>query len=639
MVEETNIYQQVLKKYWGFDTFRSLQEDIIRSVGEGRDTLGLMPTGGGKSITFQVPALAHDGLCLVVTPLIALMKDQVENLKKKGIKAHAIHSGLTFNEIQTAFENCIYGDYKFLYLSPERLSTELFLTKLPHLKINLLAVDEAHCISQWGYDFRPSYMKIAEVRELLPDVPLLALTATATPQVVEDIQVLLNFKKKNVFQKSFERSNLAYVVRLSENKEEQLLKILESVKGSAVVYVRNRKKTREYAELILRNGIKADFFHAGLPQKIKDDRQEKWKSNQNRVMVCTNAFGMGIDKPDVRVVVHMDSPDSLEAYFQEAGRAGRDGEKAYAVLLWSPTDKMQLNRSATVTFPEPEVIKRVYDAVGNFFQIAVGSGSNANFDFNMGRFCAAYGFNVLTVFNSLKILQRAGYLAFSEDMDIPSKVMVLFDNFELYKFQVAHAALDPVIKVLLRSYTGLFTEYATVDEDLMAKRLNCTRDEVYQALQQLSRYHVIHYIPQRNTPVITYLQRREEIRHVVLPAEVYQKRKEQYRERVDAVIEYATSTHICRSRLLLSYFGENSNNNCGHCDVCINRKKTDLADNEFDSIADKLKLRMLKNPMPADQLVSIPGLLPEKIWKVLTWLEDVGLVGENEEGCMEWLKG
>lgn len=408
MVEEKNIYQHVLKRYWGFDAFRDLQEDIIRSVGEGRDTLGLMPTGGGKSITFQVPALAHDGICLVITPLIALMKDQVENLKKKGIKAHAIHSGLTFNEIQTAFDNCIYGDYKFLYLSPERLSTELFLTKLPHLKINLLAVDEAHCISQWGYDFRPSYMKIAEVRELLPNVPLLALTATATPQVVEDIQELLNFKKKNVFQKSFERPNLAYVVRPSESKEEQLIKILESVRGSAVVYVRNRKKTREYAELILRNGIKADFFHAGLPQKVKDDRQEKWKTNQSRVMVCTNAFGMGIDKPDVRVVVHMDSPDSLEAYFQEAGRAGRDGEKAYAVLLWSPADKMQLNRSATITFPEPEVIKRVYNAVGNFFQIAVGSGSNANFDFNMGRFCAAYGFNVLTVFNSLKILQRAG---------------------------------------------------------------------------------------------------------------------------------------------------------------------------------------------------------------------------------------
>lgn len=627
-----------MQKYWGYGTFRSLQEDIILSVGAGRDTLGLMPTGGGKSITFQVPAMAHDGICLVVTPLIALMKDQVENLKKKGIKAHAIHSGLTFEEIQTAFDNCIYGDYKFLYLSPERLSTELFLTKLPHLKISLLAIDEAHCISQWGYDFRPSYLKIAKVRELLPNVPVLALTATATPQVVDDIQQQLNFKTPNVFQKSFERANLAYVVRHAENKEEQLLKILESVKGSAVVYVRNRKKTREYAELLLRNGIKADFFHAGLPQKVKDERQERWKRNITRVMVCTNAFGMGIDKPDVRIVVHMDSPDSLEAYFQEAGRAGRDGEKAYAVLLWSPADKMQLNRSATVTFPEPEVIKRIYDALGNFFQVAVGSGEGANFDFNMGRFCAAFGFNALTVFNSLKILQRAGYMAFSEEMNIPSKVKVLFDNFELYKFQVANASLDPVIKLLLRSYTGLFTEYAAIDEELMGKRLNASCDEVYQALLKLSRFKVIHYIPQRDTPVVTYLQRREEIRYILLPPEVYQNRKDQYRERVDAVIDYATSSHICRSKLLLSYFGQKSSEHCGVCDVCIQRRKTELADKEFDAITKKIKSRLLQHPLPADQLVMMPDVDSDKVWKVLAWLEDVEMVGENQDGCIEWLK-
>lgn len=638
MENPVNIYRQTLQKHWGYGTFRALQEDIILSVGEGRDTLGLMPTGGGKSITFQVPAMAHDGICLVVTPLIALMKDQVENLKKKGIKAHAIHSGLTFEEIQTAFDNCIYGDYKFLYLSPERLSTELFLTKLPHLKISLLAIDEAHCISQWGYDFRPSYLKIAKVRELLPNVPVLALTATATPQVVDDIQQQLNFKTPNVFQKSFERANLAYVVRHAENKEEQLLKILESVKGSAVVYVRNRKKTREYAELLLRNGIKADFFHAGLPQKVKDERQERWKRNITRVMVCTNAFGMGIDKPDVRIVVHMDSPDSLEAYFQEAGRAGRDGEKAYAVLLWSPADKMQLNRSATVTFPEPEVIKRIYDALGNFFQVAVGSGEGANFDFNMGRFCAAFGFNALTVFNSLKILQRAGYMAFSEEMNIPSKVKVLVDNFELYKFQVANASLDPIIKLLLRSYTGLFTEYAAIDEELMGKRLNASRDEVYQALLKLSRFKVIHYIPQRDTPVVTYLQRREEIRYILLPPEVYQNRKDQYRERVDAVIDYATSSHICRSKLLLSYFGQKSSEHCGVCDVCIQRRKTELADKEFDAITKKIKSRLLQHPLPADQLVMMPDVDSDKVWKVLAWLEDVAMVGENQDGCMEWLK-
>jgi ATP-dependent DNA helicase RecQ len=632
-----NSYRDILKKYWGYDDFRPMQEDIICSVGNGHDTLGLLPTGGGKSITFQVPAMAKEGICLVVTPLIALMKDQVENLKQRGIKAYAIHSGLTYDEILTAFDNCIYGDIKFLYLSPERLSTELFLQKLQHLKVNILAIDEAHCISQWGYDFRPSYLKISSVREFLPEVPVLALTATATPQVVIDIQEQLHFKEKNVFQKSFERTNLAYVVRLAENKEDQLLRILSSVQGSAVVYVRNRKKTREYAELLQKNNISADFFHAGLAQKAKDTRQKLWKSGNCRVMVSTNAFGMGIDKPDVRVVVHMDAPDSLEAYFQEAGRAGRDEEKAYAVLLWSATDKAQLNRTVTTSFPEKDVIRRVYDALGNFFQIAVGSGEGQLLDFNIGRFCAAYGFNVLTVFNSLKILQRAGYLAFSEDVDIPSKVKVIMDNFELYKFQVANARLDPFIKVLLRSYTGLFTEYASIDEDELAKRLNVTRDDVYQALLALGRVKVIHYIPQRQTPLVNYLQRREEPRHLNLPPEVYSERKEQYRNRVDAVIEYATTAHICRSRLLLSYFGQKSSQNCGHCDVCVARKKSELSDIDFERIEQRIKKILSASPSTADKLVYEIGETPEKVWKVIHWLEEVDLIGENGDGSMEWL--
>lgn len=632
-----NTYREILKKYWGYDDFRPLQEDIIQSVGAGRDTLGLLPTGGGKSITFQVPAMAHEGICLVVTPLIALMKDQVENLKKKGIKAYAIHSGLTYNEILSAFDNCIYGDYKFMYLSPERLSTELFLSKLPHLKVNLLAIDEAHCISQWGYDFRPSYLKISEIREHLPGVPVLALTATATPRVVEDIQERLHFKEKNVFQKSFERSNLAYVVRHAEDKEEQLLRILKSVNGTAVVYVRNRRKTREYAEMLQRNGISADFFHAGLPQELKDNRQANWKSGKCRVIVSTNAFGMGIDKPDVRVVVHMDAPDSLEAYFQEAGRAGRDEEKAFAVLLWSVADKMQLNKSVTTTFPEKDVVRRVYEALGNFFQIAVGAGHEQIFDFNIGRFCAAFGFNVLTVFSSLKILQRAGYLAFSEDVDIPSKVMVLMDNFELYKFQVANAMYDPYIKVLLRSYTGLFTEYAPVDEDAIAKRMNVSKEDVYNAFQGLSKRGVIHYIPQRRTPLVTYLQRREETRHVVLPNEVYADRKEQYRQRVDAVIDYATLRNVCRSRLLLNYFGQQSTVNCGHCDVCLERKKRDLTDAEFEKIETLIRETLSRNPMAADELADSCGVDRAKAWKVLHWLEETDVIGENDEGLLEWV--
>ncbi len=630
------IYHDILRKYWGYDDFRPMQLDIIQSIGEGRDTLGLLPTGGGKSLTFQVPALAQSGICLVVTPLIALMKDQVEHLNRKGIKAYAIHSGLNYGEIERAFDNCIFGDYKFMYLSPERLSTRLFLEKLPHLKVNILAIDEAHCISQWGYDFRPSYLTIADVREHLPGVPVLALTATATPEVVEDIQTQLKFPKQNVFQKSFERSNLAYVVRRSEDKEQQLLKILDAVPGSAVVYVRNRKKTKEYAEKIQDHGIRADFFHAGLPQKVKDARQAAWMSGDCRVIVSTNAFGMGIDKANVRMVVHMDSPNSLEAYFQEAGRAGRDEKKAYAVLLWSPHDKAQLTRSIATTFPEVDVIRRVYDALGNFFQLAVGFGEHQVLDFNIGRFCAAFGFNVLTLVSSLKILQRAGYLYFTEMADIPSTVMMLMNDYELYKFQVANARLDPFLKVLLRSYTGLFTDYASIDEDLLAKRLNVSRDDVYQAFLLLSRLKVLHYNPQRRTPLITYLQHRFEPRHLKFPPEVYKDRMEQYGTRVESVIDYATSVHICRSRLLLRYFGQHSSVNCGHCDVCLERKKTHLSDEEFEKIEAGIEKELLQSPKPADDIISSLSFSSDKAWKVLRWLEEADVIAENEEGMLEW---
>jgi ATP-dependent DNA helicase RecQ len=632
----SNIYKEILKKYWGFDDFRPMQEDIIKSVGDGKDTLGLLPTGGGKSITFQVPALAKDGICIVVTPLIALMKDQVENLKKRGIKAYAIHSGLNIHEIQIAFDNCIFGNVKFLYLSPERLGTEMFLQKIKHLKVNLLAIDEAHCISQWGYDFRPSYLQIAKVREHLPNVPVLALTATATPAVVEDIQQQLEFAVKNVFSKSFERSNLAYVVRVADDKEQQLLRILTAVPGSAVVYVRNRKKTREYAEFLQRNGISADFFHAGLPQKIKDVRQSAWKNGGCRVMVSTNAFGMGIDKADVRVVVHLSAPDSLEAYFQEAGRAGRDEQKAFAVLLWSAVDKTQLLRNFDSSFPEPEVIKRVYDALGNFFQIAVGSGENMILDFNVGAFCKAFKFSVIVVFNSLKILQQAGYLVFSEMADIPSKVMVIMNNYELNNFLVSNSKLEPYLKLLLRSYTGLFTDYIAVNEDDLAKRLGESRENIYQSLLALSTYKVIHYIPQRTTPLVTYLQRREEVRHVVLPHSVYRDRKEQAQKRLESVINYATTTHTCRSTLLLKYFGQQKSNNCGHCDVCINRKKSELSDSEFAEIKEQLKSKLVLSSIDATELVYSLNYNKDKIWKVLNWLEEVDLVCEDENGYLTW---
>ena len=628
----SNNYHQILKQHWGYDSFRSLQEEIIISISEGKDTLGLMPTGGGKSITFQVPALAMEGICLVVTPLIALMKDQVENLKQKGIKALAIHSGLTYNEILTALENCIYGGFKFLYLSPERLATELFLKKLPFLNVNILAVDEAHCISQWGYDFRPSYLKIAEIREHIPDVPVLALTATATPIVVEDIQEKLLFKEKNVFRKSFERPNLAYVVRHAENKQEQLLKILESVKGTSIVYTRNRKKTREYAQYLMQKGITADYFHAGLTQKTKDQKQEKWKNNQTRVIVSTNAFGMGIDKADVRTVIHTEAPDSLEAYFQEAGRAGRDGLKSYAVLLWSAIDKAQLNRNIATSFPELEIVKKVYDSLGNFFTIAVGAGFDKTFDFNMGQFCHNYGFNIGNVLNSLKILQGAGYISFSEDVDIPSKVKMLTDNLELYKFQVANSQYDLYIKTLLRTYTGLFTEYACIDEEVLAKRMELTRNDVYNAFKELSRYGIMHYIPQRQTPLITYLERREETRFLSFPPEIYKERKEIHKKRVNAVIDYATKKHICRSRFLLDYFGQKESENCGKCDVCIENKKTELSDKEFNDISFKIREMLNSQKMSYEQIIKAIAFNKEKIGKVFAWLEDAEIISEDDEG-------
>ncbi len=633
-----NQYHEILKKHWGYDAFRPLQEEIIQSVGQGHDTLALMPTGGGKSITFQVPALAKEGLCLVVTPLIALMKDQVENLKRNGIKAAAIHSGLTYREIKITFDNAVFNHTKFLYVSPERLSTELFLEKLPHLNINLIAVDEAHCISQWGYDFRPSYLKIAAIREMLPDVPILALTATATPPVVKDITERLQFKSGKVFKKDFSRPNLAYVVRPAEDKEKELVKILKAVNGSTVVYVRNRKKTREYAHLLLDNNISADYFHAGLTQASKNDRQDKWKNNQTRVMVATNAFGMGIDKPDVRLVVHIDAPDSLEAYFQEAGRAGRDGKKAFAVLLWSNNNQKNLKKQVKTTFPEPEVIKRVYDAVGNFFQLPVGAGFQMVNDFDIAKFCSAFKMNALQVFNSLKILQRAGYMTFTEEIDIPSKVIFLEEGNELYKFQVANARLDPFIKILLRTYTGLFTEYAAINETDLAKKTGTTNEEVYKALQQLSKAGIIHYIPRRKTPLITWLQSREETRHLRLPPEVYEKRKQQYKDQIDAVIEYGTSDHICRSRLLLSYFGQINSENCGICDVCLSRKKSGLKEKRFNEIQETIKRITSQNPMEAGKLVDTLPFDKKEIWQVLKWLEDHEIIGETEAGEMEWLK-
>ena len=570
-----NKYQEILKQYWGYDSFRDLQEEIITSIGEGKDTLGLMPTGGGKSITFQVPALAQSGLCIVITPLIALMKDQVQNLRKRGIKALAIYSGMTRQEIVTALENCIFGDYKFLYISPERLDTEIFRIKLRSMKVSMITVDESHCISQWGYDFRPAYLKIAEIRELLPGVPVLALTATATPEVVKDIQSRLNFREENVFRMSFERKNLAYIVRKTDNKTGELLHILKRIDGSAIIYVRNRRRTKEIPELLMQEGITADVYHAGLDNAVKDLRQKRWQNGEIRVMVATNAFGMGIDKPDVRIVLHIDLPDSPEAYFQEAGRAGRDGLKAYAVILYAKSDKMTLHKRVADTFPEKEYILQVYEHLQYYYQMAMGDGFQCIREFNLEEFCRKFKYFPVPVDSALKILTQAGYLEYTDEQDNASRILFTIRRDELYKLREMGTEAETLIQTILRSYTGVFTDYAYISEDTLAIRTGLTRQQIYNILVTLTKRRIVDYIPHKKTPYIIYTRERLELRYLHIPASVYEERKARYEARIKAMEEYVTSESVCRSRMLLRYFGEKNEHNCKQCDVCLNRHETD----------------------------------------------------------------
>lgn len=631
-----NIYQQILTKYWGYPNFRTLQDDIIKSVGNGNDTLGLMTTGGGKSITFQVPALAKDGLCLVITPLIALMKDQVANLVKRGIKAIMVYSGMTKNEIDVALENCIYGDYKFLYLSPERIGSELFKIRVQKMNVNLVAIDEAHCISQWGYDFRPSYLKISELRKLLPDVPFLALTATATPEVVEDIQEKLLFRKKNVLKTSYERKNLVYIVREVEDKQKYLLKIISNVKGSGIVYVRTRRKSKEIKDFLKNNQISAEHYHAGLSNKVRTQKQTDWTRSKLRVMVATNAFGMGIDKADVRFVVHFDLPDSLEAYFQEAGRAGRDGKRAYAVLLFNSADEKKLDQQVKSNFPEISQIKRVYEALGNYFQIPVGSGKNGVFDFNIADFSSKYKFNLVNAYNSLKFLGREDYLELTEEINNPSKVHFLIDRDDLYKFQVANVKFDGFIKLLLRSYTGIFTEYVSINERSLAQNANVHIDIVYQYLSKLNNMKIIRYIPQKKTPLIIFTEERLDQKSLLISKENYKKRKECFVSRMQSVIDYATNQDLCRSQVLLSYFGEKDSNPCGKCDVCKKVSKLKLGKQEFNSIMDNIKTLLCEEALLLDQLVDRIKFDEGKTLKVIQWLFDNDTIYYQQDDRIAW---
>lgn len=630
-----SVYQTILTKYWGYSNFRLLQEEIIHSISAGKDTVGLMPTGGGKSITFQVFALSKPGICLVVTPLISLMKDQVENLNNKGIKALAVHSGMRPEEVKIALDSAVWGNYKFLYLSPERIATERFRERLSQMDINLMVVDEAHCISQWGYDFRPSYLRISELREFIPDVPLLALTATATPKVVEDIQKQLKFETGNVLKKSFFRDNICYMVRQREDKLNYLLQSVQKAKGSGIVYVRSRKLTREIADFLMKNKISADYYHAGLKSENRAKKQEDWKEGRTRVIVATNAFGMGIDKPDVRFVIHYGPPDSPEAYYQEAGRAGRDGKKAYAVLISAKSDQLALKKQVEKAFPPVGEIKKIYQSLCNYLQLAIGYGKDQLFDFNIGDFAGRFNLPISLVLNSLKILQRDGYLELTEELDNPSRVHFIVDRDDLYRFQVANAGFDGFTKLLLRSYTGLFTNYVAINEDLLAQRSNIPVDTVYKFLNSLDAHKIIHYVPRKKTPFVIFNKERLEIDRLIVSKENYIERRKNYQERIDAMFHYVSSGLKCRSQLLLEYFGEKDSARCGVCDVCLERNELGLSQLEFDNISKKLK-EILKEPCLYEELVFKIDKNEDEIINVIRWLIDNGKITHRVDNRLEW---
>ncbi|MFM2305427.1 MAG: hypothetical protein RLZZ367_96 [Bacteroidota bacterium] len=625
----------ILKQYWGFDSFRPLQEDIIHSVLAGNDTLALLPTGGGKSICFQVPGMAIDGMCLVISPLIALMKDQVQNLNSKGIKATAIYSGLQSRTIDALLDNCMLGKVKFLYISPERLATDDFRARMQRMNIRLLVVDEAHCISQWGYDFRPPYLQIAGVRTALGNVPVIALTATATPDVVKDIQEKLQFKKPNVFSKSFVRANLSYVVRQTLDKEKALLDILSKVKGSAVVYVRNRKRTRQYAELLNKHNIKADYYHAGLEPNERSRKQEAWIKNKTRVICCTNAFGMGIDKPDVRSVIHMDLADSPEAYFQEAGRAGRDEQKAYAVQLCTGDDVTDLDEKLNDGFPTIDFIRQVYEDVMQHLVVALHDGMEKSYEWDLSAFSRSRNYNPAKVDSALKILEQQQVLYVSENAYSVSQIKCISSKEALSLFQQQHKKLEPVVKMVLRTSEGVFEDFVAVDEDAMALRLKLTADEVMQQLTQLHGYKIFSYIPRRNKPRITLLQNRVKKDELRLDRDFINRRKADYEKRLKALRRYITDNTVCRTRQLVSYFGETTAADCGICDVCVDKKKNTTAD--FYTIAKAVENVLQQNALTVAELGKAVAINTANLQPVLDFLIDKGNLTTTPDGKLKWL--
>jgi len=629
-------YSQILNRYWGYRSFKPMQPEIIESVASGRDTLALMPTGGGKSVTFQVPALAAEGICIVVTPLIALMRDQVDNLVKRGIKAQAVYSGMSRAEIDIALDNCAYGDYKFLYVSPERIGSEIFRERVKKMRVNILAVDEAHCISQWGYDFRPAYLRIAALRELLPGVPVLALTATATADVVEDIQEKLSFSSSNVIRTSFERKNLHYLVEVTEDKHRKLLDFISRIPGSGIVYARNRRKASELARFLSNNKVKADYYHAGLATATRTARQNDWMKGRTRVIVATNAFGMGIDKADVRFVIHFDIPDTLEACFQEAGRAGRDGKIAFAIMMYHDSDRLNADKRVALKFPEREIIRQVYQSLGSYLQIPYGGGKGAVLDFNISDFASRYNLNVMTAWYSLKELETEGYIELTDEINSPSKIHFTVSRDELYRFQVANAAFDGFIKLMLRTYSGVFSGFTAINEDFLAKKTRSDRDTVYQYLVRLNNLNIIKYIPQRRSPLIIMNTERLDSNSLYISASAYRVRKESYLSKLRSVISYASATGQCRSVMLLEYFGEKGARKCGSCDICHEPDNTGIERVEFDLIAAGIREVIRHGSVTPDELPSMVDFTPDKTITVIRWLLDNGKLTRGDDGFLRW---
>jgi len=629
--------QEILKQYWGYDSFRSKQEDAIHSILDAKDTLTLLPTGGGKSICFQVPALMMEGICVVISPLIALMNDQVTALKAKNIRALAITLGMSFSELDIALDNCIYGNYKFLYLSPERLESDMVQQRLKKMNINLLAVDEAHCISEWGYNFRPSYLKIAEIRDITT-APIIALTATATPLVVKDIKQKLKFNNENVISTSFYRDELSYVVLKQDDKDSKLIQILNRVKGTSIIYCRTRKETKRIHLLLSEYGITSHCYHSGLDVLERASKQKQWQLNHVRVMVATNAFGMGIDKNDVRLVIHNHLPSSLEAYFQEAGRAGRDRKLAYSILLYNDLDIHNLKKQINDHYPEIEIVRNVYQQIANFLGIAIGDGKHQEFPFHINEFCERYNLNQLQTYNALKLLEKEDYIKLSEAIHQPSRLFIKVTHTELYQFQIANKQYDILLKILLRSYGSLFDNFTKIQENIIAKRAQLSTQEVKDFLTNLKQMDILDYIPQNSNPKLLMLKTRVDSKYISLSKETLETRKANEEAKAASVIQYVSNQYQCRSHVLQNYFGEEDNKRCGKCDVCLERNKLKINDQEFEAITLAVQNLISQNPMHVDDIIlAIVEFREDKMISVLQFLSDNGQIAMNDEQKLYWI--